>query len=95
VRAVFAASSSIGSPAGLKQTATGGIISGKRTIGGTGYLQTDTPINPGSSGGPLIDQRGHVVGVNTLILGGMEGIGFALPVRAARDAFPGILESRR
>ena len=46
-------------------------------------IQTDAAINPGNSGGPLADTKGRVVGINTAIIGGAQGIGFAVPVSAA------------
>ncbi len=51
------------------------------------YLQTDAPINPGNSGGPLIDERGRVLGVNTMILQNTQGIGFAIPVTTVFEEF--------
>ena len=70
----------IGSPSGLTYTVTSGIFSGYREQAGKRFLQTDAPINPGNSGGPLITQDGKIVGVNTAILDGTEGIGFAIPI---------------
>ena len=73
----------LGSPFGLEQTLTAGIISAKgRTIGAGPYddfLQTDASINPGNSGGPLINMEGEVIGINTAIVGSGTGIGFAIP----------------
>lgn len=94
----------IGSPFGLDQTVTAGIISGKnrvqRIIGdGEGFedfLQTDAAINPGNSGGPLVNLRGEVVGINTAILsrsGASAGIGFAIPIGLARPVVESIIES--
>lgn len=79
----------IGYPLGLEQSLTMGIISG---LGRTGvsedgiedFIQTDAPINSGNSGGPLVNSRGELIGVNTAILsrsGGNIGIGFAVPAR--------------
>ena len=82
----------IGSPFGLDQTVSQGIISGKRnaiTIEGIVHknlLQTDAAINRGNSGGPLVNGRGQVIGVNTAIYtptGAFAGIGFAVPVERA------------
>ncbi|MCE5328355.1 MAG: trypsin-like peptidase domain-containing protein [Planctomycetaceae bacterium] len=83
----------IGSPQGLNQTVTAGIISAKgRTTGETNtfqsFIQTDAAVNRGNSGGPLVNMRGEVVGINTAILtesGGSEGIGFAVPSNMARN----------
>src|SRR3954452_14759042 len=84
----------VGSPLGLEQTVTAGIVSGKGRPGrhvqmsGTrvrGYIQTDAKINPGNSGGPLVNLEGEVVGVNTLIQVGAGGAyGFAIPVNEVR-----------
>lgn len=80
----------IGSPVGLRQTVTAGIFSGyrKKRDSGQRMLQTDAPINPGNSGGPLIDEQGYVHGVNTSIIRGTEGIGFAIPIDAVFTEFP-------
>ena len=81
----------IGSPFGLPQTATAGIVSGtgRHIEAPDGFqidsvIQTDAPINPGNSGGPLLDADGRVIGVNSQIAtGGTSqgnvGIGFAVP----------------
>jgi serine protease Do len=76
----------VGNPFGLGGTATVGIISARgREIGAGPYddfIQVDAPINSGNSGGPLFDQNGKVIGVNTAIYtpnGGSVGIGFAIP----------------
>jgi serine protease Do len=78
----------IGSPEGLQNSVTMGVISAVfRQPDPTkpmAYIQTDAPINPGNSGGPLVDMNGSVVGINTFILsqgGGSEGLGFAIPAR--------------
>jgi serine protease Do len=75
-----------GSPAGLQNSVSMGVVSSiARQLDPDSpllYIQTDTPINPGSSGGPLVDTAGEIVGLNTFILsqsGGNEGIGFAIP----------------
>jgi len=80
----------IGSPFGLNQSVTHGIISardrGQVTLGNTirikEFLQTDAAINPGSSGGPLIDMNGEVIGINTAIAshnGSNSGVAFSIP----------------
>ena len=84
----------VGSPLGLEQTVTAGIVSGKGRPGRhvqmsgkrvRGYIQTDAKINPGNSGGPLVNLEGEVVGVNTLIQVGAGGAyGFAIPVNEVR-----------
>lgn len=79
----------VGNPVGLRNTVTAGIFSGYRQHkNSTGVLlQTDAPINPGNSGGPLIDERGYVLGVNTMIIQGTEGIGFAIPIQDVFEEF--------
>ena len=75
----------IGSPFGLENTVTAGIVSAKGRDTGEllPFIQTDAAINPGNSGGPLINMRGEVIGINSQILsgsGGSIGISFAIPV---------------
>lgn len=83
-----------GSPLGLDNTVTMGVVSavGRQLEADDPmvYVQTDAPINPGSSGGPLVDAVGRVVGINTLILsqgGGNEGLGFAAPSNIVRTVY--------
>jgi len=78
----------IGSPEGLQNSVTMGVVSALARQPDPSkaltYLQTDAPINPGNSGGPLVDMNGAVLGLNTFILsqgGGSEGLGFAIPAR--------------
>jgi serine protease Do len=85
----------MGSPFGLQNTITAGIVSAKsRQIGAGPYddfIQTDASINPGNSGGPLINMQGEVVGINTAIFsrtGGNIGIGFAIPINVAKELLP-------
>ena len=80
----------IGSPFGFENSATAGIISAKsRTLPDDGYvqfLQTDVPVNPGNSGGPLFNTNGQVIGINSQIYtrtGGYEGLSFAIPIDVA------------
>ncbi|MFP4169143.1 MAG: trypsin-like peptidase domain-containing protein [Desulfonatronovibrionaceae bacterium] len=75
----------IGSPKGLKDTVSRGIVSGRKN----GFIQTDASIYPGNSGGPLVNESGQVVGVNTLkeLTRRFEGLGFAIPIRAALSEF--------
>jgi len=84
----------IGSPVGLRNSVTMGVISNAwRQLDPDNpmiYLQTDAPIRPGNSGGPLVDVTGAVVGLNTLIVGnaaGAEGLGFAIPARIAEFVY--------
>lgn len=86
---VFAIGNPFGLPGG--PTVTSGVISAlNRTISGeegsyTGLVQTDAAINPGNSGGPLIDTQGRVVAICTAIIPYAQGIGFAIPINAAKD----------
>ncbi|AFZ35542.1 HtrA2 peptidase [Stanieria cyanosphaera PCC 7437] len=83
----------IGNPLGLQETVTVGVISAthrfSRDIGiadkRIGFLQTDAAINPGNSGGPLLNAQGEVIGVNTAIIGGTQGLGFAIPINTAQN----------
>ena len=71
----------IGSPLGLQNTVTRGIVSAVRTAGGVELIQTDAAINPGNSGGPLLDRDGRVIGVTTLkVTRGAESLGFAVAI---------------
>ncbi len=91
----------MGSPFGFDHTITTGIISSRNrtlNIGGKvyeGVLQTDTPINKGNSGGPLVSVRGEVIGINTAIYsptGAFSGIGFAIPVNVASTLVAGVVD---
>src|SRR5215217_5996763 len=93
----------IGSPLGFQRTVTAGVVSalGRSIRSQDGrpienVIQTDAAINPGNSGGPLSDTSGRVVGINTAIIGGAQGIGFAVPVSAAfrRVIFALVTEGR-
>ena len=66
-------------------TITRGIVSARREIGGYDYLQTDAALNPGNSGGPLINHRGEVIGMNSTKHSGAEGVGFALSIGEIAD----------
>lgn len=91
----------IGSPFGLAQTVTAGIISAtKRTDQGItpydDFIQTDAAINPGNSGGPLLNLRGEIIGINTAIAsqgGGYNGICFAVPSNTASRVLSDIITS--
>jgi serine protease Do len=82
----------IGNPFGLASSVSAGIISARaRQIGAGPYddfLQTDAAINPGNSGGPLFNMKGEVIGINTAIVGGGSGIGFAVPSNIAKVLLP-------
>jgi serine protease Do len=73
----------------LEQTVTAGIVSAKGRVIGSGpyddFIQTDASINPGNSGGPLLNMDGEVVGINTAIISGGTGIGFAIPINLAKN----------
>lgn len=98
----------IGNPANIEYAGslTQGIVSGINRnvktydesgmlVKTTTYIQTDTTLNPGNSGGPLIDMYGKVIGVNTLkLVGKYEGISFALPINGALDILRGIIEGK-
>ena len=93
----------IGSPLGFQRTVTAGVVSalGRSIRSQDGrpienVIQTDAAINPGNSGGPLADASGRVVGINTAIIGGAQGIGFAVPVSIAfrRVIFALVTEGR-
>ncbi len=79
----------IGNPFGLGHTVTAGIVSAKGRIIGSGpyddFIQTDASINPGNSGGPLFNLQGEVEGINTAIIQGGQGIGFATPINLAKS----------
>lgn len=81
----------IGNPFGLGNTVTSGIVSAKGRSLGLGayddFIQTDAAINPGNSGGPLFNLNGEVVGVNSAIIAGGQGIGFAIPINLANSIF--------
>lgn len=93
----------IGNPHEFDQTVTVGVVSGKERrvplpstdSGVVSFIQTDAAINLGNSGGPLLDSRGNVVGINTAIRrqNFAEGIGFALPINTARDVIEQLRES--
>ncbi len=94
----------IGSPFGLNQTVTHGIISarerGQVSLGATirikDFLQTDAAINPGSSGGPLVNLDGEVVGINTAIAshhGNSSGVAFSIPINLVKRVVRQLLEN--
>jgi S1-C subfamily serine protease len=98
----------IGSPLGLQQTVTEGIISALRNPGEEsqlpgnsldllgGAIQTDAAINPGNSGGPLFNAAGQVIGVNSAILsqsGGNEGVGFSIPINVVKRVAPELIQT--
>jgi len=81
----------IGNPFGLSNTVTAGVVSAVgRSVRGenehtyTDFIQTDASINPGNSGGPLVNVDGDMIGIATAIIGGAQGIGFAIPIDRAK-----------
>jgi S1-C subfamily serine protease len=89
----------IGNALGLHNTVTVGVVSAlRRTVGEVpielqdAFIQTDAAINPGSSGGPLLNSAGEVVGMNTAIAKDAQGVGFAVPINFARRVIPDLIE---
>ena len=91
----------LGSPFGLQSSITFGIISAKHRGGMAGevyqdFLQTDAAVNPGNSGGPLVDAQGRIIGINTAILGdAYRGVSFAIPSSVAREVYERLKASGR
>jgi S1-C subfamily serine protease len=92
----------IGNPFGFQSTVSAGVVSalGRSLRSTTGRLidniiQTDVALNPGNSGGPLVDSRGFVVGVNTAIFAMAQGISFAIPIDTATFVIPELLAHGR
>ncbi|HEY7060912.1 MAG TPA: trypsin-like peptidase domain-containing protein [Chloroflexota bacterium] len=98
----------IGNPFGLERSLTTGVISAVGRVRPSGLnrrsipnmIQTDAAINPGNSGGPLLNSHGEVIGINTQIqtaagVRGNMGVGFAVPVNAARRALPDLLVGQK
>jgi len=92
----------IGNPLGLQATVTVGVISAlRRTLRGESgrliedVIQTDAALNPGNSGGALVDADGAVVGINTAIIGGAQGICFAVPSNTAKSVVPELMRNGR
>jgi len=92
----------IGDPLGLQSTVTTGVVSalGRSLDAKDGriienVIQTDAALNPGNSGGPLVDTHGRVVGVNTAIIAGAQGIAFAIPAATARMVASALIRDGR
>lgn len=90
----------IGNPFGFRNTVTVGVVSAlgrtlDQSAGGSkleGLIQTDAAINPGNSGGPLCDINGQVIGINTAIISGAEGLGFAIGASSIRPVVEEIIK---
>ena len=92
----------VGNPFGFQSTVSTGVISalGRALRSQDGRLieniiQHTAPLNPGNSGGPLVDSRGRVIGINTAIIAMAQGIGFAIPSATARTVIPQLLAKGR
>jgi S1-C subfamily serine protease len=92
----------IGNPLGLDQTVTRGIVSAvNRILPETPLslseplIQTDAPINPGSSGGPLLNRCGEVIGINAAIAPDAQNIGFSIPINLAKNILPSLIKDGR
>ena len=92
----------IGNPLGFQSTVSAGVVSALgRTLRGAGgrlienVIQTDVALNPGNSGGPLVDSHAQVVGINTAIIAMAQGISFAIPAATARWVLPQLMAQGR
>jgi S1-C subfamily serine protease len=92
----------IGNPYGFQHSVSSGVVSalGRSLRAKSGRLiehviQTDAALNPGNSGGPLVDSTGRVVGVNTAIIAGGQGLSFAVPIRTVETVLPALLRDGR
>jgi S1-C subfamily serine protease len=92
----------IGNPLGLQATVTAGVVSAtRRTLRSLSnrpiedVIQTDAALNPGNSGGPLVDSHGRVVDVNTAVIAGAQGLCFAVPIDTAKWVVPQLLRDGR
>ena len=92
----------VGNPGGLDNTVTMGIVSSlKRSSEEIGlpskkvtFIQTDAAVNPGNSGGPLVNEHGEIIGINTCIRANMEGIAFAIPINKAKEIMFDLAEGK-
>lgn len=83
----------LGNPGGLSFTVTEGIVSAtnRKAENGIAYIQIDVPLNPGNSGGPLINKKGEIVGIINFKIGDFEGVGFALPSNVVEQVAKNII----
>jgi len=81
----------LGNPHGLEGTVSTGIVGGLRTLNSTKFLQITAPISPGSSGGPVFDAHGRVIGIATATSARGQNLNFALPVNLLRELPPSTL----
>ncbi|HEX5829857.1 MAG TPA: S1C family serine protease [Gemmatimonadaceae bacterium] len=84
----------IGSPLGLQQTVSEGIVSARRTVRGREMVQMTAPISPGSSGGAVLDDRGRVFAISTAYREGGQQLNFAVPIRYALGMLRGVTDER-
>jgi putative serine protease PepD len=80
----------VGAPLGLEDTVTTGVVSAYRQEDDGPTIQFDAPINPGNSGGPVVSADEEVLGLATAKAKDAEGIGLAIPIKTACDAFSGV-----
>jgi S1-C subfamily serine protease len=92
----------IGNPLGLQATVTAGVVSAlRRTLRGEGgrliedVIQTDAALNPGNSGGALVNGRAELIGINTAMIGGAQGLCFAVPINTAKRVAPELMREGR
>ncbi len=87
----------IGNPLSFSNTVTQGIVSGFRRTPSRSLIQTDTAVNPGNSGGPLLNREGTVIGIVTekIVSEGVKGLGFALPIGEVLQRLNVIIDSPR
>jgi len=90
----------VGNPFGLRHTVTSGIVSARERVAPQAnkahldFIQTDSAINPGSSGGPLLNLYGEVVGINTAVVSKAQSIGFAIPINTIKEIMPMLVLGR-
>ncbi len=77
----------LGYPLGQSRLkSTLGIVSGRERLGYFGYIQVTTPLNPGNSGGPALNEQGEVIGINTAVISGAQNIGYIIPINEVTNA---------